>query len=85
MRGIPPTGRRFSVDYVPWLRLEDRKVAKLWAVRDDVARLQQLGLISMQGQTAATDTARGSARSISARGSPAPRRTVELRVVERRR
>jgi hypothetical protein len=50
MRGIPPTGRRFSVDYVSWLRLEDRKVAKLWAVRDDVARLQQLGLISIQAR-----------------------------------
>jgi predicted ester cyclase len=57
LRGIPPTGRRFSVDYVHWLRLEDRKVAQLWAVRDDVARLQQLGLISMLGQTGATDTA----------------------------
>ena len=45
LRDIPPTGKRFSVDYVHWFRLADGKVAELWAVRDDLTRLQQLGLM----------------------------------------
>ena len=45
VRGIPPTGKRFSVDYVHWFRVEDGKVAELWAVRDDLTRLEQLGLM----------------------------------------
>ena len=44
VRGISPTGKRFSVDYVHWFRLADGKVAELWAVRDDLSRLEQLGL-----------------------------------------
>jgi steroid delta-isomerase-like uncharacterized protein len=49
LRGIPPTGKSFSVDYVHWFRLADGKVAELWAVRDDLTRLQQLGLIPVPG------------------------------------
>ena len=45
VRGIPPTGKSFSVDYVHWFRVEDGKVAELWAVRDDLTRLEQLGLM----------------------------------------
>ncbi len=51
VRGIPPTGKRFSVDYVHWFRLADGKVAELWAVRDDLTRLQQLGLIPDPGES----------------------------------
>jgi steroid delta-isomerase-like uncharacterized protein len=47
-RGIPPTGKRFSVDYVHWFRLADGKVAEMWAVRDDLTRLQQLGRVSVR-------------------------------------
>ena len=46
VRDIPPTGKRFSVDYVHWFRLEVGKVAEMWAVRDDLTRLQQLDLIT---------------------------------------
>lgn len=45
VRDIPPTGKRFSVDYVHWFRLEEGKVAEMWAVRDDLTRLQQLDVI----------------------------------------
>jgi steroid delta-isomerase-like uncharacterized protein len=45
VRGIPPTGKRFSVDYVHWFRLANGKVAEMWAVRDDLTRLEQLDLI----------------------------------------
>ena len=49
--GHPPTGKRFSVDYVHWFRLADGKVAELWAVRDDLSRLQQLDLIPVPGES----------------------------------
>ena len=51
VRSISPTGKSFSVDYVHWFRLADGKVAELWAVRDDLSRLQQLGLIPAPGQS----------------------------------
>ena len=51
VRGTPPTGKRFSVDYVHWFRLADGKVAELWAVRDDVSRLEQLGLLPTPGES----------------------------------
>ena len=49
--GIPPTGKRFSIDYVHWFRLTDGKVAELWAVRDDLSRLEQLGLFPTPGES----------------------------------
>ena len=51
VRGIPPTGKRFSVDYVHWFRVADGKVAELWAVRDDLTRLEQLGLMPVPGES----------------------------------
>jgi steroid delta-isomerase-like uncharacterized protein len=51
LKGILPTGKSFSVDYVHWFRLADGKVAELWAVRDDLSRLQQLGLIPVPGES----------------------------------
>ncbi len=47
IRGIPPTGRRFSVEHVHWYRLADGKIAEQWSVRDDLGQMQQLGVISM--------------------------------------
>jgi steroid delta-isomerase-like uncharacterized protein len=51
VRGVPPTGKSFSVDYVHWFRLADGKVAEMWAVRDDLTRLQQLDLIPAPGES----------------------------------
>jgi steroid delta-isomerase-like uncharacterized protein len=51
VRGYPATGKRFSVDYVHWFRLADGKVAEMWAVRDDLSRLEQLGLIPLAGES----------------------------------
>jgi steroid delta-isomerase-like uncharacterized protein len=51
VRGIPPTGKSFSVDYVHWFRLADGNIAELWAVRDDLSRLEQLGLVSVSGES----------------------------------
>ena len=46
VRDIPPTGKRFSVDYVQRFRVADGKIAEMWAVRDYLSRMQQLGLLS---------------------------------------
>ncbi len=54
VRGIPPTGKSFSVDYVHWFRLAGGKVAEMWAVRDDLARLEQLGLMPAPGESQET-------------------------------
>jgi steroid delta-isomerase-like uncharacterized protein len=51
VKGNPATGKRFSVDYVHWFRLADGKVAEMWAVRDDLSRLEQLGLIPGPGES----------------------------------
>jgi steroid delta-isomerase-like uncharacterized protein len=51
VRGIPPTGKRFSVDYVHWFRLANGKVTEMWAVRDDLTRLEQLGLTPRLGES----------------------------------
>ena len=51
VRGILPTGKSFSVDYVHWFRLANGKVAEMWAVRDDLTRLQQLDLIPAPGES----------------------------------
>lgn len=44
--GIPPTGKRFAVEQVHWLRVAEGKVAEHWAVRDDLGMMRQLGAIS---------------------------------------
>ena len=51
IRGIPPTGKRFSAEYVHWFRLADGKVAELWALTDHLSRLQQLGLMPVSGES----------------------------------
>ena len=44
-KGVPPTGRRMEVDEVYFLRVEDGKFVDFWGLEDDLARMQQLGLI----------------------------------------
>ncbi len=51
VRGIPPTGKSFSAEYVHWFRLADGKVAELWALTDHLSRLQQLGLMPVSGES----------------------------------
>jgi predicted ester cyclase len=44
--GHAPTGRRFRFRQIHWMRFgADGRVVEHWGVRDDVAHLQQLGLI----------------------------------------
>jgi predicted ester cyclase len=43
--GAAPTGRHFSQDQMHLMRLQDGKIAEHWAVRDDLGRMRQLGMI----------------------------------------
>jgi predicted ester cyclase len=45
--GHPPTGRRFDrVDEVSIFRFRDGRIAHVWSLEDNLARLRQLGLTS---------------------------------------
>src|SRR5215204_2621238 len=50
VRGIPPTGKSFSVDYVRWFRLATGKVTGMWGVRDDLTRLEELDVMPAAGE-----------------------------------
>ena len=43
--GIAPTNREVAQDYVHILRFEDGKAVEHWGVRDDMALMQQLGVL----------------------------------------
>jgi predicted ester cyclase len=45
LMGIPPTNRVVTQDYVHILRFEDGKAVEHWGVRDDMALMQQLGVL----------------------------------------
>jgi predicted ester cyclase len=45
LMGIPPTNREVAQDYVHILRFEDGKAVEHWGVRDDMALMQQLGVL----------------------------------------
>ncbi len=45
--GIPPTGSDLRMTAVVIHRIEDGKLAEKWSDRDDLALLQQLGVISL--------------------------------------
>ena len=46
--GIPPTGKSFTIAGIDVYRLHDGKMAEHWHVVDQLALLQQLGLIPAQ-------------------------------------
>ena len=48
--GIPPTGKRSTVEHVHWHRVVDGKLVERWAVRDDLGALIQLGIIDPPGR-----------------------------------
>jgi steroid delta-isomerase-like uncharacterized protein len=51
--GIPPTNRRFAHRHVHVVRIPDGSVVEHWAVRDDMAMLQQLGVMPAPAGTPA--------------------------------
>ena len=46
LNGIPPTGRRVSVQYVDILRLRDGQIVEHWLSMDQLSFMQQLGVIA---------------------------------------
>lgn len=44
--GVPPTGKRYSVQHIHWWTLRDGLVVEHWANRDDVEMMVQLGLLT---------------------------------------
>lgn len=45
VNGIPPTGRKISVDAITIHRMADHKIAETWEVWDTLGFLQQLGVV----------------------------------------
>ena len=45
LKGVPPTGKSFTVQHIHWYRLKAGKVDAHTAVRDDLGMMMQLGLI----------------------------------------
>jgi len=43
--GLEPTGKSFEVQHIHWYKLRDGKICEHYANRDDLAMMQQLGLI----------------------------------------
>ena len=49
--GMPPTGKRYSIEEIHWFRLRDGKVVEHWHQFDQMGMMKQLG--AMPGQPAA--------------------------------
>ncbi len=45
MIGVPPTHRQMDVQHIHWYVVKDGMIAEHWASRDDIAMMQQLGLL----------------------------------------
>jgi steroid delta-isomerase-like uncharacterized protein len=45
LNGIPPTGKKISVDAITIHRMESGKIAETWEVWDTLGFLQQLGVV----------------------------------------
>lgn len=44
--GVPPTGKKFTVQHIHWFKLKEGLIAEHRATRDDLGMMVQLGLIS---------------------------------------
>ena len=45
MIDVPATGKRMDVQHIHWYVMKDGLIAEHWANRDDIAMMQQLGLL----------------------------------------
>ncbi len=50
--GVAPTGKRFEVEQMHFIRVAGGQIAEHWGVRDDAGMMRQLGLISDRGGAA---------------------------------
>ena len=49
-QGIPPTGKRISLDEVFVFRIDGDKIAEMWVLRSDLSIYQQLGVLPPNAQ-----------------------------------
>ena len=45
MIGVPPTHKQMDVQHIHWFVVKEGLIAEHWASRDDIAMMQQLGLL----------------------------------------
>jgi len=50
---MPPTGRWMQQAHMHFIRFRDELAVEQWGVRDDLAMMQQLGIIKPPGQAEA--------------------------------
>jgi predicted ester cyclase len=43
--GVPPTGKRFEIEFIRWYRIRDGKIVEQYIVRDDIGMMRQLGVV----------------------------------------
>jgi steroid delta-isomerase-like uncharacterized protein len=49
--GVPPTGKSISINVIDIIRIADGKFVEHWGVMDQMAMMQQLGVIPAPGQS----------------------------------
>lgn len=54
LAGIPPTGKRFTMTGIFIVRIADGKIVERWANYDNLAMLQQLGVVRQWGKPTST-------------------------------
>jgi predicted ester cyclase len=48
--GVPPTGKSISIDVIDIMRIAEGQFVEHWGVMDQMAMMQQLGVIPEPGQ-----------------------------------
>ena len=51
--GVPPTGKSISINVIDIIRIADGKFVEHWGVMDQMAMMQQLGVVPAPGQVRA--------------------------------
>jgi steroid delta-isomerase-like uncharacterized protein len=54
--GIPPTRQSVSISLIDIVRVADGRVVEHWSIADNLAMMQQLGVIPRQGQSGKANT-----------------------------
>ena len=66
--GLPPSGKRYSIEEIHWFRLRDGKVVEHWHQFDQMGLMKQLGAMPGGGTGGGT----AEAREPAAAGGPSP-------------
>lgn len=58
LQGIPPSGKKISIDAMDFLTIIDGKITEEWVTADMMGLMQQIGAIPGGSQATGTDTSR---------------------------